>query len=180
MPPRFTAFETARPAEDRLYIISLTWCDCTADRFCPRCKPAAAALRSHPLPAHSDDEEECEINLQVRIERQLLSYGVICPDYDYWSLPSYEFEYCGDRDGVDHDDRYTEGPARGPPLECHTKDSFRQVRQRWIEEQQRQFNCIQRGHAARAMIMALSSGSATDSLVCVRADMMLHSCLIHA
>lgn len=120
----FTSFETARPAEDRLYIISLMWCDCSSDRFCPRCQPAAAAPRTHPLPAHTDDEDECELDLQVRIERQLF------PELSN-SIQSFDFF-------DDRDDRFTEDPARGPPLECHTKESFREVRHRWTEEQRRQ------------------------------------------
>ena len=123
----FTCFETARPAEDRLYVISLTWCDCSSDRFCPRCQPAAAAPRTHSLPAHTNDE--CELELQLRIERQLFP-GRERELSEWWD---YEYYY-----GNDEEDRFTEDSARGPPLECHTKESFRKVRHRWIEEQRRQ------------------------------------------
>lgn len=70
MAARFSSFETALPAEDRLYVHSLTWCDCGEDRFCSRCLPAQAACHTRSLPPPCDDPLEAEL----RTEEEILSF----------------------------------------------------------------------------------------------------------
>ena len=159
MAARFSAFETARPAEDRLYVHSLTWCDWGEDRLCPRCLPAQAACRTHPLPPPCDDPLEAELRTEeeiffyIRLKRCTKGgYIDFYDEWDVWARCAHLHVW----EPLLKNAIVVKAPV--PPLECHTRESFRLVRQRWIEEQQRQFNNAQLSvhRPCRAVALALS------------------------